>query len=104
MRIACYGDDGHDAELTGHIGTGAHTTVDPFALTSLLLQLCQQRDDSVPISIDAYRAGAAAMIDIVFSGPAPSTLPSGFDGVDVHSVENDQSRIQVTITLGKPNG
>ena len=88
----------YGSKLPGHIGTGAQTTVDPYALTMLLMQVAEVHGESRPISFDAHRAGSNAVVELGFSNPPdPGTLnlPEGVR-IDTQGLEPTLLRLIIT--------
>ena len=91
-----------DEDLRGHIGTGALTHVDPFAITRLVLSLLQPHGAESPSRMDAHRSGGSAWVEISFTGELHPQDINPPDGVTVEPHPTDGGLLRLTIPLADP--
>jgi len=94
--------------LTGHIGTGAKTSVDPLNLFRCICHIAQRLSGPRVVGVDAHRTGGEASIEVAFEDTAPSVIPDELSviedfalltnqGVIIEPHPTDSCRIRITI-------
>ena len=93
--------------LTGHIGSGALSSVDPLALFHCLCHISRPLNGPSVVGIDAHRAAERAIVELAFEGDAavPTEEPNVLEsmallmkqGVTIEAHPTDSSRIRITI-------
>lgn len=93
--------------LTGHIGTGSLSTVDPLALFHCLCHISQRLNGPPVVGIDAHRAAGLSIVELAFEGDAtfPSEESDALEsmallmnqGVTIEPHPTDSCRIRLTI-------
>jgi hypothetical protein len=71
--------------LSGHLGSGVHVAVEPFALFHCLLSACRTTGLGKLSAIDSHRAGDTAMVTLHFEGRLPEDFKTQLTGPGAES-------------------
>lgn len=95
-------------KMTGHIGSGVEVSIEPLALVHHLLTLADRGPSGNAVSLEAYRAGSEAVIELRYAeeisdtllatrgeSAVRSVLVSG--GVKIKTVEADPCVLRVVV-------
>jgi len=68
-------------DIGGHLGSGAHVPVDPFALFHCVLSACRTTELGAITGIDSHRSGSSAVVTLHFKGPLPEAFEAQLTGI-----------------------